>query len=188
MDPHPFEGHQGTRGAAQDAKYGPGPALPRDPSMGIEGDFPMTRTQTRVLVVGLVVMASVGLALFGGWIPGIQPGSSAPSTVVIDGQTYFDEAVSLPAPFLFANTTVPQSFHFHNVTFWFWVTNWYSVSGAELHGNGTELNGTAQAFTLGLPEQPGENNTTYLSPDRVFGVSWEGSLFYENLVQIFVRV
>jgi len=156
--------------------------------MGIEGDFPITRTQAQVLVIGLVVMMGLGFALFGGLIPGVSPRSNAPSNLVfVNGQAYATEALTLATPSVFQNSTLSQAFLFQNVTFSFWTSDWYSVDGAELHGNGTEGNGASYAFTLGPTGVPWGNSTSYFSPDHLFGVVWVGGPLVGNSVRVMVH-
>jgi len=155
--------------------------------MGIDQDFPMTRTQVRVLVVGLLVMAVVGGVLFAGLLPGAKPTFAAPTIAVIDGESYYVEAVALSVPPLFQNSSAPQAFDFHNVTFELWVSNWYSFDAAEVHGNGTEPNGTVFSFALGPTATTSSSSTLYLSPDRLFGIEWAGAPVAWNSVKLLVR-
>jgi len=142
--------------------------------MGMDRDFPITSTQLRFLVVGLVVLAAFGAALFGGAIPGLKPNYSAPAYIVIDDQRYYYTTVFLATPFFPNNSTLPQTFTFENVTFELWVSNWYSSTGGLVHGNGTEPNGTVYPFLLGDSVVPPVNTTLFVSPDRLFAVYWQG--------------
>ena len=155
--------------------------------MSIDEDFPMSKNQVRVLVVGLVAMAVFGAALFGGVLPGLKPNYSAPSTVTVDGEPYYYTTVAMNQPSLFSNFTLPQTFSFHNLTFTLWLTDWGSSSGALLHGNGTEPNGTVSSFVLGDVPYPPSSATLYVSPDRAFAISWPGGPLGGVWVRLMVR-
>lgn len=142
--------------------------------MSIDDDFPMSKNQVRVLVIGLVAMAAFGAALFGGFLPGLKPNYTPPSTVTVNGEPYYYTTVAMNQPALFSNTTLPQSFSFRNTTFVLWFTNWGAPAGALLHGNGTESSGTVSSFILGETAEPPSEATLYVSPDRTFAVSWPG--------------
>jgi hypothetical protein len=140
--------------------------------MVIDQDFPMTRQQMRVMAVGLAVMAAVGIALFGGFIPGLKPNFSQPTVDAVDGHLYYVEPTLLHYPAL-GNTSQPWNVTFHNVTFVLEVTGWYYLTGGIVAGTGTEPNGTHYSFALG--EFPnGSRPTLYISPDHAFGVDWTG--------------
>jgi len=156
--------------------------------MGIDQDFPTTRTQAKVLIVGLVVMGAFGAALFGGAIPGLKPNYSERTSLVLDGERYYFTVVSLSMPGLFLNSTAPESFAFHNVTFALWVSNWNVVGGGLVRGNGTEANGTVYAFVLGESASPPVNTTLFLSPDRAFAVYWPGGPLGGNSERLMVHV
>ncbi|HYA70122.1 MAG TPA: hypothetical protein VEH28_01965 [Thermoplasmata archaeon] len=156
--------------------------------MSIDDDFPMSRTQARVLVAGLVIMGVLGVALFGGLIPGLKPNYTMPATLSLDGREYYYTSVLLNSPAILSNLTAPQPFSFHNVSFWLWVTNWGSPAGALVHGNGTEPNGTAFPFVLGQSNLPPVSATLFVSPDYYFAVSWGGGLLGGPWVELFVRV
>lgn len=147
----------------------------------------MSRAQVKVLVVGLVAMGVFGAALFGGLIPGLKPNYTMPATISLNGEPYYYTTVPLSWPALLNNTTVPQVFLFHNVSFWLWITNWGSPTGALVHGNGTELNGTEFGFVLGESISPTVNTTLFISPDHVFAVSYRGGLLAGPWVQLMVH-
>ena len=156
--------------------------------MSLDRDYPMSRTQTRVLLVGLALMAVVGGLLFGGVIPGLKPNYAEPATITLDGEPYHYTTVKVRSPSLFSNTTSPQLFRFENVSFYLWVTNWDSVTGGLVRGNGTEPNGTVSSFVLGISSNPPVNADLYISPDHVFAVAWPGGLLAGPWVRLFVRV
>jgi len=153
----------------------------------MERDFPMTGTQGKALVVGLLVMAAFGAALFGGAIPGLKPNYSEPNVVVISGEPYDFTTVSLTTPSLLLDHTSPQSFAFHNVTFELWVSHWYSLSGGLVYGNGTESSGTVYAFVLGESADPPVNTTLFVSPDHEFAAYWPGGPLSGSSVNLMVR-
>lgn len=153
---------------------------------GIDRDYPMTRRQVAILVVGLAVMAAVGITLFGGFLPGIHPNLSTDITS-IRGIQYYDEFSALHDP-LFSNSTSPWNVSFHNVTFELWLTNWYSGSGGVVHGVGTEPNGSAYAFVLGTVLPNGTREQLYLSPDLDWGAWWAGGIVGGFWVQLYVRM
>jgi len=154
--------------------------------MGMDQDFPMTRTQLRVLAVGLLAMAIVGVVVFGGFVPGVRP-APTPSTIEVNGQPYYFTVESLAPPALLENVSPPQQFVFHHVTFVLWIVNWYSVTGPELYGNGTELNGTTYSFVLGIPGSTTGGTNQFLSPDLLFGVYWLGGLLAGNTARLMVH-
>lgn len=148
----------------------------------------MSKNQVRVLVIGLVVMSAFGAALFGGLLPGLKPNYAAPPTLTVDGEQYYYATVAMNPPALFSNSTLPQSFSFHNLTFALWFTNWFASTGALVHGNGTEPNGTVSSFILGYAQYPPHNTTLYVSPDREFAVYWPGGLLGGVWIRLMVRV
>jgi hypothetical protein len=154
----------------------------------MEQDFPITKTQLKVLLVGLLVMAVFGAALFGGAIPGLRPNFTPPSFLYIDGEPYYYTTVNLGMPNLFSNETTPVSFAFHNVTFVMWIANWGSFTGGIVRGNGTETNGTTYPFVLGQSVVPPVNTSLYVSPDRLFAVYWPGGPLAGSSVRLMVRV
>lgn len=131
----------------------------------------------------LVAMAVFGIALFGGLIPGLRPNYAEPSTIVVQGQSYFWTDYSFPWPYPPANTSTPTAVMFHNVTFRIWVTNWYSAIGGVVRGNGTEPNGSNYAFRLGAAVLGPNASALFLSPDKAFGAAWSGQTFVELLVR-----
>jgi len=155
--------------------------------MGMDQDFPMSPTQAKVLVVGLVVMLAVGFALFGGFVPGMKPNYAPPATLMVNGAPYYYTTVSLNLPSIINNTTTPQAFTFHNVTFQLWLTNWYSPTGGLVRGNGTERNGSVASFVLGTSEHPPVSTSLFVSPDRAFAVYWEGGVFAGTSVRLMVH-
>lgn len=155
--------------------------------MSFDHDYPMTRTQVRVLVVGLLVMAVFGAALFGGAIPGLTPNYAPPSFLELDGQPYYYTTVTVAPLLPLGTSTPPAYFPFHNVTFAIWISDWYSLTGGMVNGNGTELNGTVYSFALGVSVHPPSNVTLFVSPDHVFAVYWGGGVFGGNSVRLMVR-
>jgi hypothetical protein len=153
----------------------------------MDHDYPMTRTQVKVLVVGLVVMGGIGVALFGGAIPGLKPNFSQLNVVTVDGVQYDFALVYLSYPNLASSTSSPEAFVYGNVTFELWVTNWNGPSGGLVHGNGTEKNGTVYSFVLGEPLNSSVTSTLFISPDREFGAYWAGGPFGGPLVHLLVR-
>jgi hypothetical protein len=141
--------------------------------MLFQRDYPMTGLQKRVLVVGLVVMVAIGVALFGGFIPGIKPNYSAPTIDTVEGHSYYVEPTLLHYSFL-TNSTTPWNVAFHNVSFELEMTGFYYFTGGILQGTGTEPNGTHYSFALGLFPN-GTRTTLYLSPDWEFGADWSGA-------------
>lgn len=158
--------------------------------MALDQDFPITRTQAKVLVIGLLVMGAFGAALFGGALPGLRPNYSEPNVIVVEGQSYFFTVVTVPTPALLSNLNYssPQSFAFRNVTFALWVSNWGSFLGGLVRGNGTEPNGTVYPFVLGESVVPPVNTTLFLSPDRLFAVYWPGGPLGGSSVRLMVHV
>jgi hypothetical protein len=154
----------------------------------MDKDIPMTSAQAKALIVGLIIMGGFGAALFGGAIPGLKPNLSEPNVISLDGGSYFLTTFVLSGPLFPLNHTSPQTVAFHNVSFAFWLTNWYAFTGGVVHGNGTEANGTVYSFVLGESSVPPVNTTLYLSPDRAFAVSWPGGPLAGPWVQLMVRV
>jgi hypothetical protein len=142
------------------------------------------REQKAVLAV-LVVGGIVGIALFSGLVPGLRPNYSLPSTVLLDGKSYYWEDVAVPYPIPPLNYSEPVRTVFHNVTFYLWVTGWYSPLLGFVHGNGTAPNGTAHAFVLGGPPAEANRTTLYFAPDGSWAASWTG---LQTDVQLFALV
>lgn len=147
----------------------------------------MSRTQLRVLAVGIGAMAVVGIALFGGLIPGLRPNYSSPATTTLAGHQYYVDSSPLSIPFL-SNNTPPWNVTFHGVTFELRLTNWYSVTGGIVHGNGTEANGTRYAFTLGERLPNGSRPALFISPDSVFAAAWAGGWLGGFTIGLLVEV
>jgi len=156
--------------------------------MGFDRDFPMTRRQAKVLVVGLVVMGAFGAALFGGAIPGLKPNYSAPSIVVLEGEHYYISTAFLGMPIFPGNHTAPEEFPFHGVNFTLWETNWYEYTGGLIRGIGAEANHTVYPFVLGYSFALHLNSTVFISPDRIFAVEWLGGLLAGPVVHLLVHV
>lgn len=154
--------------------------------MVLDRDYPVSRLQVVILVVGLLVMAGIGVALFGGYLPGIHPDYAQFNVVTIDGHSYHLTQSLLHTP-LFSNHTAPWNVSFENVTFELWLTDWFSVTGGVVHGIGTEPNGTAYPFVLGILAANGTRQTLYLSPDAQFGVSWRGGFVVFPYVTLLVE-
>ncbi len=147
----------------------------------------MTPTQVKVLVIGLAIMVGIGVALFGGVIPGVKPNLSQLNEVSIDGIQYVFTLAYLSHASVTSNTSSPQQFLVGNVTFELWVTNWNSFSGGIVHGNGTERGGLAYPFELGQSSAPPVNSTLFISPDREFGAYWPGGPLAGPFVHLLVR-
>ena len=148
----------------------------------------MTTAQAKALIVGLLVMGAFGASLFGGVIPGLRPNYTEPTVVEVNGTSYYFTTVSLTTPSVFQNSTSPQSFAFHNVTFALWVSNWYLLLDRLVQGNGTEANGTVYSFVLGESTTPPVNTTLFVSPDRWFAVYWPGGPLAGPSVELMVHV
>jgi hypothetical protein len=150
----------------------------------MDRDYPMTSGQLRATAVGLLVAGIVGVALFGGYLPGLHPNYANLDVVTVDGTPYYWEAIVVPTPLPDGmNYTAPMAFPFHNVTFWLWVTDWDSAQGGLLHGNASVENGSQYAFELagfGLSLRPASD---YFSPDGEVGASWSGG----PLADLYVR-
>ena len=160
--------------------------MKRDASVVLDRDYPMTRRQVRVLAVGLAVMVGIGLALFGGLIPGLKPNYQEPTVVVVAGHEYFVEIVPLHVPFL-TNTSAPWNVSFRNVSFELQLANWYSNTGGWVEGIGTESNGTHYPFVLGEVFPNGTRATLYVSPDSVFGASYLGGWLGGVVIHLLVE-
>jgi hypothetical protein len=128
------------------------------------------------------VALGFGAALFSGSIPGL--GGHISPNAEIDGKWYYSESYALPLPQLGNNSTVPVLVLFHNVTFWIWVSDYFSPYGTYVHGNGTELNGTSYPFVLGGLASNASRATVFVSPDAKFAVAWSGELFLQLMVEI----
>lgn len=153
----------------------------------MDRDYPMTRTQVKVLIVGLLIMGGIGVALFGGAIPGLKPNFSQLNVVIIDGVQYDFALAYLSHASIASNTSSPQEFLFGNVTFQLWVSNWNELSGGLVHGNGTEASGVVYSFLLGQSSSPFVNTTLFISPDREFGAYWPGGPLGGPFVHLLVR-
>lgn len=139
--------------------------------------------RVKVGAIGLVAIAAFGVALFGGFIPGLHPNYAEPRTIEVHGIPYFWAEYTLPWPYPPANSTAPTLVLFHNVTFAVWVTNWYGGQGGVVRGNGTEPNGTVYPFALGGAPLGANASTLFISPDAEFGAAWSGQAFVELLVR-----
>ena len=153
----------------------------------MDKDYPMTRTQVKVLIIGLVVLGGIGVALFGGAIPGIKPNFSQINVLIVDGVSYDFTLAYLSHASVASNSSSPEAFLFDNVTFQLWVSAWNQLTGGLVHGNGTEQNGTTYAFVLGQSSSPPVNTTLFISPDREFGAYWAGGPLGGPFVHLLVR-
>jgi len=150
----------------------------------MDRDYPPTPRQTRVTLLGLVVIAVIGILLFGGLIPGLHPNYSSPTTVTYDGHVYYYASVPVPWAPIGSNFSTPERLLLHNVTFWVWVTNWYSLTGGVLRGNVTVLNGSVYSFALGSPEVNRTYSPLFESPGGAVVVVWAGGLDFQPLVEV----
>jgi|GEM_PF-635008 len=155
--------------------------------MVLDRDFPMSSVQKRALVGGIVVMLVIGVALFGGLVPGLKPNYSAPSVTTWNGHEYYLEPTVLHIPLL-VNSSAPWNVTFHAVTFELRLTNWYSFTGGIVHVNGTEANGSRYSFALGQMLPNGSRAMLYISPDSVFGVWFTGGWLGGIVVQLLVEL
>lgn len=154
--------------------------------MVLEQDFPMTPVQKRVLAIGFGVWLVIGVALFGGFLPGLKPSLSNTGIATIDGHPYHVIYSTVHGPLL-GNHSAPWNVSFYNVSFTLWTTNWYSTSGGVLHGVGTEPNGTSYPFELGELATNGSRSTFFLAPDGEFAVGWAGGWFGGVFAVLYVR-
>ncbi|HYA57714.1 MAG TPA: hypothetical protein VEH57_04520 [Thermoplasmata archaeon] len=148
----------------------------------MDRDYPMTRGQQKVLAVGLLVMVLIGVALFAGLIPGLKPNYNAPSVVTYDGREYYYATERVPLPPILSNSSTPERLVFHNVTFWVWVSHWYSLTPGVLEGNVTLTNGSTYSFMLGGPPMLPTWVTSYVSPGHTAVVLWNNGLDFDLLV------
>ena len=154
--------------------------------MVLERDYPMTRTQGRILVIGFAIMIAAGIVLFGGLIPGVKPNFAPPSTASIEGHEYDTALTPLHVP-VTTNSTGPWNVSYHRVVFELWLSDWYSFTGGIVHGSGVEANGTSYPFELGQTSANGSRVQLYISPDWVFGVAWVGGIFGGFNARLFVE-
>lgn len=146
---------------------------PGSARMTLDRDYPWTRREVIFTLVGLAVLAAIGVALFGGYLPGVHPPPSSAGRTTVDGHPYDVTTSQLHFPVL-VNQSLPWNVTFRNVSFDLWVTNWYSPLGGVVHGVGTEPNGTSYGFSLGGYAADGARITLFLAPDYAFGVAWAG--------------
>jgi len=141
----------------------------------MDRDYPMTPGQLRTTVIALAAAGLVGLALFGGYLPGLKPDYSNLGIADVNGHEYYWRVIEVPAPLPGGpNYTAPEPIAVENVTFWIWVTDWYSLAGGHLHGNASASNGTEYPFVLVGGGLPGTQVTQYFSPDAEVGAGWTG--------------
>ncbi len=142
----------------------------------MDRDYPMTRRQVKVLVVGLVAMAVFWTALFGGLIPGLHPNYASPPIATYDGRPYYWEALQAPYPLWPTNSTSPTNATFHNATVSIRAIDWYDVGGGRLVGNVTTPNGSVYPYVLAAFAP------TFTTPGGEVVLDWPGGLLYEILV------
>ncbi len=143
----------------------------------MDQDFPMSRRQGQVLVVGLVAMAVVGVALFGGWIPGVHPGAGG-SVLTYQGRPYFWTFLTVPYPLWPANTSGPVNYTFHGAALALGTKNWYALGGGELVGTIAPENATPTNFTLTAAAPTAE------SPNATVVLEWPGGILLYFLVLV----
>ncbi len=143
---------------------------------------PATPREKRITLIALVIAIGFGVALFGGFIPGLKPNATAPATVLVDGHSYYWMDYYYPGPVWPLNYTTPSAVAFHNITFDIWVSSWYQLLTGYVHGNASEPNGTSFSFVLGGPANLPGRETLYLSPDEELGAAWNGQAFVVLLV------
>jgi hypothetical protein len=154
-------------------------------SFDAEEGSPRSRpTPRRIAFVVLVYAVAIGfgVALFSGHFPGL-PGQFN-SYIRIGGHEYNYDVYEIPFPVLGQNSTSPSPTTYLNVTFWLWVTGWYTPQTSYVHGNGTEANGTSYSFVLGELTSNESRVSLFVSPDSEFAVSWSGGFFMLLLVEI----
>ncbi len=149
----------------------------------IDGNFPISRTQAKTMVGGLVGMAIVGMLLFGGYLPGLHPQYTPNPLTTYDGRSYYWAALSVPSPPFLSSHSAPTSSVFRNDTIWRWVTNAGWLGGAYLHGNVTERNGTVYEFVIGGFSGQANWTDRFVAPGASVVVEWGGgSLVYVLLL------
>ncbi len=153
--------------------------------MVMDQDYPMTRRAAIVMVIGLVVMAGIGVALFGGYLTGVKASIPSTWTTTVNGHTFDATYTPLHAP-LFSDHTAPWNVTFRNVTFRLWLSNWNPLLGGVVNGIGTEPNGTAYSFALGNPLPNGTHVLLFLAPDYGFGAAWVGGITASFQAEILV--
>jgi hypothetical protein len=145
-------------------------------------DTPPSPRALKLLAVAFAISIVVGVLLFSGNLPGLRPNYAAATTVTVDGRPYFWSDYTIPWPPWPENFSEPNSTTFHHATFWFWVTGWYGIDTAYLHGNATPANGsTSPDFALGGPASP-DRQTLYLGDGGTVGAQWDGLTPYVELL------
>lgn len=147
----------------------------------MDRDFPING---RLTLVALVAAGAVGVALFGGYLPGLHPDYGPAGIETVDGHSYYYDTIVVPFPPIGSNTTSPEPHSFHNVTFWIWVTDWYSITGGELHGNATLANSSAYPFEFQGSEFGTGAAQVYLAPGGSVGAAWNGGVAATLLVEV----
>ncbi|MCW6159301.1 MAG: Hint domain-containing protein [Thermoplasmatales archaeon] len=119
-------------------------------------------SKSLVIIISLIAtVSSVSLAFY-------SDNQSQPNF-----NNYYSENVTLTLSFHGGNTSLPQTFVFHNVTFTLFGVELYSPAGTGLKGWGVEMNGTN--YSLSISGIPSPSFKTWFSPDNNFGIEWSGS-------------
>lgn len=137
----------------------------------LDQEFPMTRRQAKSTVLALLVGGIVGVAVFGGIVPGLHPSYAAPEFVSLNGHQYHWTEILVPAALPGTNGSMPISRAVHNTTFWIWV---YIDHGDRtwLAGNATITGGGFYNFSIGGQLWPTMRPAQYISPDSQVAVVW----------------
>ncbi|HTW54963.1 MAG TPA: hypothetical protein VMG36_00715 [Thermoplasmata archaeon] len=138
----------------------------------MDRDFPIGAREAKVTLVCLVVAGTIGVLVFGGYLPGLHPTLAPPKYIELDGQSYLWTTYLVPSPEFGHNYTTPKPVPFANVTFQLWITNYVAFNNQTFAGNATLANGTVYSFALEARANPADRVTLYVAPDDAVAIEW----------------
>ncbi len=148
----------------------------------LDRDHPITARQRTLTVGALLVGGAVGIALFGGLIPGLRPNFTPPEFQTFEGRSYYWTQVLVPAPPLGANASVNETATVHNTTFQYWSEAQLAGTLTYLKGVANVPHGSSYPFVVGGGLVPAERTTQYVSADHEVAVLWMGGPTAEFLL------
>jgi len=150
----------------------------------MDRDVPISPRERRITVICFAIALVIGALLFGGYLPGLHPQYGSPTYLTVDGRAYYWTATDVPVPAFALNYSFPLETTFHNVSFWYWITNVSFLDTAQLHGNATVPNGSTFDFEVGSGHPLGTRTTEYIAPGGVVAVLWDGGIQFDLLVLV----
>jgi hypothetical protein len=138
-------------------------------------ELPTSPRERKATALALVAGAAIGIALFGGYVPGIHPTFTSPAVITFDGKLYYWKEIGVPLPVVLSNSSPSEKIAVHNATFEVYTIGWLSGGGSYLAGNATLDSGVTYPFSVGGSVASPDHTTQYVSPDGEIAVVWNAT-------------